>query len=105
MKVNDDTMSVAAHFFRNVQFLGLSGSSGPSQDTCCPLHQTAFLQVSRIEETYQVEILYRPSRLLSYQLWPRRSGFDVTRVHHAESDFFFVRFSGRAARHSVIAER
>ena len=33
MKVKDDTTMVAAHFCLNVQFLGFSGSSGPSHDT------------------------------------------------------------------------
>lgn len=34
MKVKQETMTVAAHFFLRVQFLGFSGSSGPSQVTC-----------------------------------------------------------------------
>jgi hypothetical protein len=33
MKVNEETISVAAHLLRNAQFFGLSGSSGPSQVT------------------------------------------------------------------------
>lgn len=34
MKVKSETVIVAAHFFLLVQFLGFSGSSGPSQSTC-----------------------------------------------------------------------
>lgn len=34
MKVKEETISVAAHFLPLVQFLGFSGSSGPSQVTC-----------------------------------------------------------------------
>ena len=33
MKVNEDTTKVASHFRFRVQFLGFSGSSGPSQVT------------------------------------------------------------------------
>lgn len=34
MKVKDDTIRVAAHFFLYVQFLGFSGSSASSHVTC-----------------------------------------------------------------------
>lgn len=33
MKVNDDTIKVAAHFFPFFQFFGFSGSSSPSHVT------------------------------------------------------------------------
>ena len=32
MKVNEDKITVAAHFFLKLQFFGFSGSSGPSQE-------------------------------------------------------------------------
>ena len=34
MKVKDDTINVAAHFWPAVQFLGFFGSSKPSHETC-----------------------------------------------------------------------
>jgi hypothetical protein len=67
MKVKEETISVAAHFFRSVQFFGFSGSSGLSHVTWI-FYSISDHFLHLWGAAHQIRILDRPCRLLGFDL-------------------------------------